>query len=679
MIFLDADEAFEPPLGKAERAYIEQQFAEKELLALDVQRTNKDPATAAVISIDSEKRILRGLGAVEFNGIIHEQAAARNQKELVHKPASGLNIVHTGYGVQNTPAKLRRNQALLQIALEADMPENEKALHHYYLMRECDALGEPGTAADSLAWLLAHQKALRHFLSVYQTLAVDFIYRAIRLATAQRRRFSRAQVYSSVVDNAQTLLAAHPSAHIIELYYRLHLQYDEHSLLVDFEAAISKAEIMRDGQTLHMESYIQAAAELYLAMATAAWRRRLREVSFDYVSAALHLSGGALLRPALPLLLRCVQGLALQDIVMFLDSLLPLTQAGVLSELVACLHHEGATDLYAYFMKKLLDEGAATKSEFWYLMIVIGKPQQAAEAAWQAKDTTAAEDVAELMFLAIVCADDAALIQKYRSALGEWLPILERYFGGTLPKQFKHSLLHRCYGHVAFAKGRKQANHLLSCFANTAQHSFEAQCRYYMDAGLYTELLHDAVYQPADGERDSMLCLAECELMAERYEEAAARIHASILASGGYEQAFALLQAIAHNAVDSSSATAAESLLYRYSAVHEEYIECYDIINTSALPPQDTKKQRATLTKLSVKDFFADTKTVDWLAPHGYQEVFLQAAEALSAAERYHSAYACYLRLLQYGTNSPDVWNALAAMFEKLNNPALAHELKKRA
>ncbi|MGD9559096.1 MAG: glycosyltransferase family 2 protein [Oscillospiraceae bacterium] len=678
VLFMDADEWFAPALAGADRRVLEERFADGKLLLLATQRTNVDPDTELVVSVDEVMRIMRGKGAAQYVGVIHEHPRENGGHRYVTETMPGWNIQHSGYGKERSREKLVRNKALLEQAV-ARMPDNVlNALYHYYLMRESLELGLDDAAFGFLVWLMDHPALLRQVLKDFSGVAAHFAFNAIRLAAARRQKCSRQQVKSTVVDAAQEALKNQPAGEILELFYQLYFAPQDLLLLSELEETIARAEALRTNASAGMEDTLRAYVDLYTAAGEAAERFGLRERAFDYATKAITQTEAAIRPETVALLLRCVKGLPASDVTLFFSSILPTEKRGVLEKLVATLHYEGFSDLYAFFMKKLLDAGWAKKSDFWYLMIVLGKAWEAAQAAFEARDNTEAATVQRTLFLAIACSQDAEMFKAYEGELGAYAPALECLFGqGHAAGDFRVAMEN--YHLIAFAAGRAAANRFLNVYEGMDRACFFLRAQYYSSAGLYNEFLQDQPFRPGAEDAEAKLLLCRFELMGGNHQGALWQLQAILQKAPLSAEFFSLCAAIVHTAQADTVRQEAAKIYDQYLPLYEEWVDMADVVNTGLVYTSDSKKQRRALSQLSLAAF--DTMVApESAAPfHGQLGTLRAAAAILQEKKAYEAALDCYCRLIAYRDRLPETYHAAAALFTTLDNPALAEALARRA
>lgn len=680
VIFLDADEWFEPALTAADRVVAKSVLADEKLDAGLVQMTNIDTDSGMVSDVGTVTRLMRGKGAVEYHGRIHEslRPVAGGAMELGTVP--GWNLNHDGYSASLQQQKVLRNLHLLEQAVEAEPDESRMVLYKWYLMRENAHLGRREDAFNALQWLVEKPKVLRRFMRDYPEAGYDFIYEAVRLGHRFRAKVSRRQLRAAIVENAESLYTHHPCHHTIGLYFDLYFDDHQDRLLAELAAAADKAEAQRAGELVDMDDYLRANIELFTAAGEAALLRGEKEQAFDFATRAVRQSRSILRGGALELLLRCVKGLPAADVINFLNAMTDLGSRANLETLISVLHHDGQADLYAYYMKKLLDAGWAKKSDFWYLMILLEKPREAITAALQALESTEEEVVRRTLFLAVLCAgaESRALYGEYKDELGRYQPLADYVITGNPPPKPDFELARENYAMVAFAGGRRVANRMMSLYTAYPRARFLVQAGWYMGSGLYAELLQDVPYAAEADEEDVRLLKCRCHLMAGNWEDALLEVKVLLANSPPQDAVFNLAGALAHAAGNKAVKEEAGQLVAEIWPLFEEMTDWRDIANTGYAPGEENKKQRRALAQLTVAQFDKSITLTGYRPLLGQLEAATGAAAALLEKQNYPAALEPLRRRLEYGAAGPDTWKMLARVFDGVGNAPLAKAMGER-
>ncbi len=547
VIFLDADEWFEPALKAEDKELLIKNFFDSGVFALKMRRTDVDPGLGSVISVGESVRVFRK-NAVTYKGNIHERIYPTNKNCVMCAVLPQWNINHDGYSQAVSTQKRLRNINLLEHAVEDTVQEREKALYHVYLVRELFFV-ERKKAFSSLLWLLDNSNETKNIMQLMPDIGKTLLLDGIVLA--KEENVDRKKVWDVIVVNGQKAYENDPISYILPLYYKLHFDKNEDELLQELPNVVQNAEEIRKGKTAEMGDYFRGLIDLYEAGAIAAWRRGDKELTFDYATKALSQEVTIYRKKVIKLLYNCMRGLPLEDTVVFLERVVGADKRGLREALIRHGKCEGFTDIYAYWMKRELDEEVATKGDFWYLLIVLGKYEEALQMALAAKDTTDKNLVQYTMYLAILCAENHEWLLKYNDELGEYASVLELFFNNDSTAFISFGVVVSSYEAIAFAKGRETANKLLKSCKGFEEKCFLVQSAYYMDNGLYREVLEDGSdFIVADAGSATHIRLAECALHCAQYEKAMAHLQVVLKNGENSEEWWDILEVIVHKTED---------------------------------------------------------------------------------------------------------------------------------
>lgn len=680
VIAMDADEWFDPPLSKTAAEELKRTFTNQPTLdAMHVPFTDYDREKGTTMGTSFAMRIFRN-ATVRYAGAIHEvPVASRENAHLsTWRVTDRYHMSHDGYSAAVVGQKATRNRALLEQAAEAATDDIEKAMYIIYLSRENYVNKNVAASYAHLQWLMQRPEIFFRAIRRSPTVGIQYAFLAMDIAHNMRFTSSRKQVHATVVDNLKKAFDYHPASQIAELYYDLYFDKVEGVILAELDRAAERGAALATDGIGELEFYQRGLMLLYTVAGNAALRRGNRELAFDYATKALVQTKAFVRGEIIELLLRCVRGLPFEDIVLFLNSQLSVDKRGTLEDLIKALHFEGYTDLYTYYLKKQLDNGWAKKADFWYLMIVLGKYEEAAEAAVAEQGDTDDETVQRILFLAIVCGGGAALLQKYEGKLGNYEPLLELFYHKKIAESMDFGLIVSNYQLIAFAGSRQLANNLLKSFKGIEKEAFPVQAAYYISSGLYAELIEEAIFTPANDDLTSQLYLAECEILAGRHADALQRLENSLLFAGPAIHTFNLLATIA-DAAPPDVATGARTLYERYHPLYEEWIDAEDLSHTQLNYDEDTKKSRRNLSQLTVAQFSKFIQPASWPPMAGQDTIFYRAAATHAQRQSYGAALRCLYQSLRYGFCTFLCYRLATSIFETLGNKAVAAECTRLA
>jgi len=137
IVFLDADEYFDPPSRQSLRAYLEQIDGNRRIAGLVTPLYNIDTdQDDRVITKQYQMRVFRRDRYLRFEGSIHEAVYNREpgQRSRILKKTEQFSICHTGYSTSILKEKGKRNLALIQekIARDGESPLMDNYLSDCY-------------------------------------------------------------------------------------------------------------------------------------------------------------------------------------------------------------------------------------------------------------------------------------------------------------------------------------------------------------------------------------------------------------------------------------------------------------------------------------------------------------------------------------------------------------------
>lgn len=679
IIFLDADEWYQPSLRATDRIRLEHIFMDSEISDIGVRFANIDPILGTVITESHAHRIIRG-NALKFEGAVHEHLVALPGCTRRQVSVDDWQIYHSGYAKDIQAGKGARNTEMLRKAVESRAEDFENARCRIYLVREQVSFGRARDAVQDVVWLLNHPRLLLDVMRDFVYLGQEVALPTYKLLQMHREKFSRNQVMNVLVVGVEKVYADHPFGKIIRLMHDSILDNREDALLNDLEPSLALAERLRNGETAGMHVYLNTASQLYVIAGNAALRRGNRQLALEYATKAMQQLEDYVPDGAILLLVRCVAGLPFADVVQFMNSIIDTSKRGIQEVLLASLQYEGCHDLYTYYVKQALDAGWAKKTDFWFLMIVLGKYEEAAKAAFQAKTEENAKDVQAILYLAIACGGDCNLLNLYRGELGRFENLLAHYYDGKTDQNVDWGVIVGYYKAIAFAGGRQQANNLANAAPDSVKRQiFAVQTQYYMAIGLYAELLEERQFNPPENDAEAQAILAECEMMTGRDDLALQRIESALEYAQADDNLFNLLSAIAVRAQDKNVRDTANTLYDTYHSQYEEMVDWTDLVNTGYLPGEELRKDRKALATMTKAQFEARIKPADRPPMYGQLAIARKAAMVYLERQFYGEALNCLCRVLQYEPDNTDAYAMLEQVFEKLGNAPLKALAAQRA
>lgn len=224
VIFLDADEYFEPALHKADRYIIADIFSKTGVDTLQVNRIELDINAGKVIGSEPHARLLRR-AAIHYEQRIHELMTVKDGKAPATLLLENYRLMHTGYSADRVMEKYRRNIRYLE-AQQAELHSVFDRFHnHAYLMREYAAVKDYEKAVAHCRYLLDHDEQWEAVCKTFSYHYIQRFYNAISIAAVKRFSFSRKEVYRKLIQVMQRIYAGSRETSVVGLYYQMIFDY----------------------------------------------------------------------------------------------------------------------------------------------------------------------------------------------------------------------------------------------------------------------------------------------------------------------------------------------------------------------------------------------------------------------------------------------------------------------
>lgn len=680
IVFLDADEWFQPALKSSQKSVITKVFEEKEIGILPVERVNIDPVTGIRVGVDFTSRIFRGKGVFFYQAIIHEHLMRKDGNRHYAGTAPELVTYHDGYSREMSSGKRVRNLELLEKAITTETDPNLLTLYYTYIQRESYSLHKPIRALDAYKWLMQRPKEVRNFLSTYLMVGKTFSKESLSIANIYRDQVSRKFVKRVSSDYPSEVYAKNPFSLVVPLYYEMLFQFNGEKFLEKLPSVLGKAEKLRGERIQEMEDYLHIIVELYTCGSETAFLFGDRELAFDYASKALKLAENYTLNATITAMLRCIKGLPYTDVILFLNSVLDTEKLGVRESLLTLLKYEGWQDVYVYYMKKSMDAGTAKAPDFWYLLVLLKKHRDAIETALSAQTPENEEETQRILFIALICAQDTELYEEFRESVADrYRGILDMYMGLGVPDEVDFGVVISNYDLVAFASDRATANRMLEYLKPMQLQANFLQGGYYMASGLYNEYLEEKITEALPSERIGRKWTAECYIMTGQYEKALQELESMLDSLSPDYTWFNLLQAVILRADDLLVTNRALVVYNRWYDIYEEWVDFNDVANTGLVLVADTKQERKELAQMTWEEFEIKLGGTDRAPFAGMLPILEKAAVPLMENKCYYAAFRCYQLCLMFGGGNARVYTGLSEVFSALENEELARTMWQKA
>ncbi len=257
VIFLDADEYFEPALSEEDGGMIRFVFEHTEIDSIQLLRTELDIDGGNVLGETVVDRFLRR-GAVHFENKIHEIPKDAQGKPPQSIVFNGLVLTHSGYSKSVFEKKLLRNIEILEREQARLQDSFMLFLNAQYLLREYIALGDYDMAAHYCRYLLRHHDHFKAACKLHGTGMLQRFFHALDAASMRREQFSEREIYDKLVAGLKANYPGTRESALVELYYQLRFDFREERYLRELEALKARLNEL-PGALIAECKYVEAA------------------------------------------------------------------------------------------------------------------------------------------------------------------------------------------------------------------------------------------------------------------------------------------------------------------------------------------------------------------------------------------------------------------------------------
>lgn len=689
LIFLDADEYFEPKLEAFHKQKIAAAFQDPEIEGLKTDRLDIDQNTGKILAQGSNLRIFRNHRGCFFQNSIHEIILNGQGRPLITAELADCRIIHTGYSPEIYVAKMKRNIGLLAEALTKASDSYERFRLHCYLMREHKTIGEHGKAFQYLLEILPHREFLERLCGDYGKLFIEQLHHMINLAAAYRHKASRLYLQKTLFALIPKHYREFNGTAAIDLYYQLLFDYRADRFLMNFDEIMTENSNKNyaPGQQLNTYDlllYQQAALEM--------WLRGQKTKALDYAVKGLS-NKDYFKQSTFAVLLNCLKGLPPENILAFLNKIFDPQDQALRTLIKEGLIHEGYNPLFLYYQKKLMDAGLATKGDYIYLLVVAGKYDQArqyalelmAEPPGETGRSSSNHSAAGMgLLLCCLCSGQAdfGFGQDQLELWGEYGKYAEAFYRHRpLPLLTEEdlSVLERLYPLIAFAGGLAAADKFRSLFQQDQRACFMVKAAHCLTNELYGELLNESIPAGCSQDLAVQLCQAQCCLALREQERAFAILEALVLAHQFNDQLFNLLFLLAEQSPPPLGQKAL-AIYNNYRQIYDEITDLQDMINTGLPLSGQSASQMRTFKKMKLGQLDQLIKEEkNQPAVPALMELWEKAIPLYEEQQLLCPAIQAAIRLLAHSCRQEVTLEKLGFLFAAIGNKDLAGKLRLRA
>jgi glycosyltransferase involved in cell wall biosynthesis len=588
VVFLDADEYFEPALARKDRQVIEDLLSKPGINALLIKLTNINGDTGKTIDVTEIIRIYLHLPDLRYVGSVHEVpqiVSGGRSAFLTTYRHPNWNIVHTGYSPSLIRDKLIKYIAMLEESLNQTDDPFTLFLTHSYLLREFVSADQYEPAFPHLQYLLDHPEWFKEAYRTLRVLFYDRIISAFKVAKVFRDKVSRKQIYHTIILPGVDYLSA-LDYQVIVLTYQILFDFQPHRFVEEFSHLSTQLPSLSDAREL---DYIRSVYYIRLQ-------------AFDYFFAigsydkAFGLIDDAVRNPiyrnstTIPLLLDCLYGQPDDMVIQYLYSVLDLENQEMCDFLTKSLLRRGRKNVFLYLQKKRLDAGKLTKPDFLYLLLASKNYDQVRKivASLEIPEDQAdmASEIDRILFLTSVVSGDKVFYDAHQERLIKYSAVLDSYFSGTLLNDISPadmSILSENFYLISFAGDLDILDRFLRVFGADSSATVNLLAEYYYENRFDREFSRFAK-EELSVSRDSLLYLCRSLIRLGEYGKCLPILQEMLQNQIYDNQVFQLIYVVSQNG--QVYASKAREVYDRHLPLCVEAIDTRDRVCTSYIPPE---------------------------------------------------------------------------------------------
>ena len=423
IIFLDADEWFEPKLTNNDRNFIINLFKNNSLVDMLAVFVTSYKGYGSPAETSVTTRIYLNKENLRFTGKIHE-FVPMSPGRISLDVSDRFRIGHSGYSVEIVLGKAGRNLSIIKTALnEARSGSNERIKLLFYYIRESFLRGEHGDLLACVSEILLYPKVLKEvFSSMTESVFRGIIFIVLRLILSYRKNFSRRYVRQRLFDIYAGALPNSLHTPAIKLLYRIYFDHKEDLFLADIGSALENLSGAEQRSVFLQKEF---ESDLYKAAAAAENRRSGTIKAMEYAVSALK-NVDKYNKDILYILLRIVKNQPPEDVVLLLSGIYDISKLEELELLIECTCFFGLNQVQAYYLKKRSELDDPPIDVLLRSFLIYGKYRELAVIATEAHEA-GNKVAARYLFLAAICGAPRETIESYSHMLEEYSNILNAF------------------------------------------------------------------------------------------------------------------------------------------------------------------------------------------------------------------------------------------------------------
>ena len=679
IIFLDADEYFEPKLTQEMLPIIERGFSRGKD-GLYIIREDIDEDTGRLKSTGHNVRIFRNEERLRYQGKIHEELT-NNGAYVSIEQMDDFIIKHTGYTTSIFDGKKTRNIELMEAALEKETNPTTSFHYRLYLVREYTTV-DPEKSFEYCQSVLAQSDKWDYYCSAYNKDAVPQILIAISATSRYREKVSRQFIYKKLIQMFQRNIPGYILTPLMDCLYMVFFDNKELAFIESFNANIKNALSL---QTYEFQDHTDYLDVLYSNAALVEWKRGNLDKALDYAVKGLDEKRTVCINNIsnIRIIFDCIKDREPIDILQYFLSLIDGNDPQKMHLFTMSLMLEEAKDYYFYFLKKRVEAGVAeTDEKLMYLNCFQGLKSSIDEVqrmVVESPEKLTVDALRSHLFISAIWFDNGNIYMSNAQTLTPYLRILNAYFGGSQIEainDMESSMIKEAYSILMFVAGREKAEKFRKVAQNDPRTFFIARAKYEYANRNYDNILEmdRSILSPANW--DCYYYISAAQIFTGRYDEALENIERAL--KSNLEISLDMINTLGMLIARSSGEVKekAQKVYDTYAAIYDENVDLNDVINTGIIMNQQEKKYRKAMKALTAKDLL-DRIEKEKEAPMKTEllETLEKVAVVYEKDKLDSMAADCYVRMIAHGYKVEENVKKLVEIYEKIGNEAAANAI----
>lgn len=681
VLFLDADEWFEPALTREDGMAMERHFHNHPTLEIGQFEMAHLTKSGDTLQITEQPRLLKKIDDFAYMSPIHEYYGPVDGRLTQLGTLGAWKLLHSGYAEDVQGDKADRNIAMMLDELKENADNVSDVVRTcMYLLREYMFKKEFDVSLPYLQIILRHSDIFKDRLRYRNFVPLgDYV---IQYTCSVKDRISRREVREKLFRAQELGYAEYPGRVISPLFYQVNFDLKEDELL---KALPVFMEARRKIPEFPTDLYLPSEAQIYASAAFAHDRRGDLLAAFDAASLSLKTHKKFAIAMT-PLLLKLMRGQPAQDVILFLNSIFDIEESGQLALLVECTRHEEFLEVYAFYQMKRYKNIGVSRVMQIDLLFTQKRYDDALQAALKAGSELGGEDSKTInAYLAAICVcmDDVNQHRLHASAMPDGARMVEAYYQGAMLHERsveENEIFPMIYKHIATVAGTDKADRFANIFFfDFPKLVYTSRAPYLLNAWKYEELANRPMHGIAEDDYTCYTYRIHANVYLGNYEAAYTDIR-RFLTQYGTDDADLLtgLLVVAEGFEKSGHPLAKEAraLYNRHIQYHDALIDVRDVAK-SGYAPDDYGKSRTKKLKTVAAQAFLEKCSAEMrerLSTDALLRAYLDAAKVYEEQKVYGMAAQCYGYAHTSDELRAEAAAGLARVFGALGNGAAAKE-----